>query len=118
MVIGHKDQCGAPLTIPPHSLSYANHTEGTPYAGGYFKVKFSFSSEFPAAPPKCWSDFRVFVQTRLNFRLRLVRHKDLPPKRLLGGRDLRQHFKEGLAVIFWDRPHTCDREVFVDLPEP
>jgi ubiquitin-conjugating enzyme E2 S len=28
-------------------------SEGTPYAGGYFKVKFSFTEEFPAAPPKC-----------------------------------------------------------------
>ncbi|KAG6886375.1 hypothetical protein C0992_004327 [Termitomyces sp. T32_za158] len=27
--------------------------EGTPYAGGYFKVKFKFTEEFPAAPPKC-----------------------------------------------------------------
>lgn len=28
-------------------------TEGTPYAGGFFKVKFKFTEEFPAAPPKC-----------------------------------------------------------------
>lgn len=27
--------------------------EGTPYAGGYFSVKFKFTEEFPAAPPKC-----------------------------------------------------------------
>lgn len=27
--------------------------EGTPYAGGYFRVKFRFTEEFPAAPPKC-----------------------------------------------------------------
>lgn len=27
--------------------------EGTPYAGGYFRVKFNFTSEFPASPPKC-----------------------------------------------------------------
>ncbi|KAF8200303.1 ubiquitin-conjugating enzyme/RWD-like protein [Pholiota molesta] len=26
--------------------------EGTPYAGGYFRVKFRFTEEFPAAPPK------------------------------------------------------------------
>ena len=31
----------------------ARVAEGTPYAGGYFKVRFSFTSEFPAAPPKC-----------------------------------------------------------------
>lgn len=29
--------------------------EGTPYAGGYFRVKFKFTEEFPAAPPKCTS---------------------------------------------------------------
>ena len=29
--------------------------EGTPYAGGYFRVKFRFTNEFPAAPPKCLS---------------------------------------------------------------
>lgn len=33
----------------------ARFVEGTPYAGGYFKVRFSFTSEFPAAPPKCQS---------------------------------------------------------------
>lgn len=34
--------------------------EGTPYAGGYFKVKFSFTNEFPAAPPKCWLATKIF----------------------------------------------------------
>ena len=29
------------------------NTEGTPYAGGYFRVRFNFTEEFPAAPPKC-----------------------------------------------------------------
>lgn len=28
-------------------------SEGTPYAGGYFTVKFKFTEQFPAAPPKC-----------------------------------------------------------------
>ena len=27
--------------------------EGTPYQGGYFRVKFEFTEEFPAAPPRC-----------------------------------------------------------------
>ena len=31
--------------------------EGTPYAGGYFRVKFMFTEEFPAAPPKCMYPF-------------------------------------------------------------
>ncbi|KAH7908839.1 ubiquitin-conjugating enzyme/RWD-like protein [Hygrophoropsis aurantiaca] len=34
--------------------------EGTPYAGGYFKVRFKFSEEFPAAPPKCWFATKIF----------------------------------------------------------
>jgi ubiquitin-conjugating enzyme E2 S len=32
-------------------------SEGTPYAGGYFRVKFKFTEEFPAAPPKCACSF-------------------------------------------------------------
>ncbi|KAJ3544563.1 hypothetical protein NM688_g5724 [Phlebia brevispora] len=34
--------------------------EGTPYAGGYFRVKFRFTEEFPAAPPKCWFTTKIF----------------------------------------------------------
>ncbi|KAF9528783.1 ubiquitin-conjugating enzyme/RWD-like protein [Crepidotus variabilis] len=34
--------------------------EGTPYAGGYFRVKFRFTNEFPAAPPKCWFATKIF----------------------------------------------------------
>ncbi|KAG6828188.1 hypothetical protein H0H92_008847 [Tricholoma furcatifolium] len=34
--------------------------DGTPYAGGYFKVKFRFTEEFPAAPPKCWFATKIF----------------------------------------------------------
>ncbi|KAJ7500961.1 ubiquitin-conjugating enzyme/RWD-like protein [Mycena galericulata] len=34
--------------------------EGTPYAGGYFKVKFHFTEEFPAAPPKCRLLTKIF----------------------------------------------------------
>ncbi|KAH9837890.1 ubiquitin-conjugating enzyme/RWD-like protein [Rhodofomes roseus] len=34
--------------------------EGTPYAGGYFRVKFSFTEEFPAAPPKCRMITKIF----------------------------------------------------------
>ncbi|PPQ72454.1 hypothetical protein CVT24_003120 [Panaeolus cyanescens] len=34
--------------------------EGTPYAGGYFKVKFTFNDEFPAAPPKCRFATKIF----------------------------------------------------------
>ncbi|KAM6493256.1 Ubiquitin-conjugating enzyme/RWD-like protein [Amanita muscaria] len=34
--------------------------EGTPYSGGYFKIKFRFTDEFPAAPPKCWFATKIF----------------------------------------------------------
>ncbi|KAF8658425.1 hypothetical protein AX16_001976 [Volvariella volvacea WC 439] len=34
--------------------------QGTPYAGGYFRVKFKFTEEFPAAPPKCWMATKIF----------------------------------------------------------
>ncbi|KAF9451011.1 hypothetical protein P691DRAFT_415787 [Macrolepiota fuliginosa MF-IS2] len=34
--------------------------EGTPYAGGYFKVRFNFTEEFPAVPPKCWFATKIF----------------------------------------------------------
>ncbi|KAI6113884.1 ubiquitin-conjugating enzyme/RWD-like protein [Pisolithus croceorrhizus] len=34
--------------------------EGTPYAGGYFRVKFEFTPEFPAGPPKCWFATKIF----------------------------------------------------------
>ncbi|KIM23592.1 hypothetical protein M408DRAFT_72493 [Serendipita vermifera MAFF 305830] len=34
--------------------------EGTPYHGGYFKVRFSFGDEFPAAPPKCIFTTKIF----------------------------------------------------------
>ncbi|KAI0041682.1 hypothetical protein FA95DRAFT_671202 [Auriscalpium vulgare] len=33
---------------------------GTPYAGGYFRIKFKFTDEFPAAPPKCWFATKIF----------------------------------------------------------
>lgn len=35
-------------------------SEGTPYAGGYFRVKFKFTEEFPAAPPKCSCSYSIF----------------------------------------------------------
>jgi len=34
--------------------------EGTPYAGGYFNVRFKFTDEYPAAPPKCWFSTKLF----------------------------------------------------------
>ncbi|TFK27280.1 hypothetical protein FA15DRAFT_666578 [Coprinopsis marcescibilis] len=34
--------------------------EGTPYAGGYFRVRFVFTEEFPTTPPKCWFSTKLF----------------------------------------------------------
>ncbi|KAI0248426.1 ubiquitin-conjugating enzyme/RWD-like protein [Lactifluus subvellereus] len=34
--------------------------EGTPYQGGYFRVKFGFTEEFPASPPRCWFATKIF----------------------------------------------------------
>ncbi|KAI9508068.1 ubiquitin-conjugating enzyme/RWD-like protein [Russula earlei] len=34
--------------------------EGTPYQGGFFRVKFEFTEEYPAAPPKCWFATKIF----------------------------------------------------------
>jgi len=51
--------------------------EGTPYAGGYFKVKFRFTEEFPAAPPKCTVLFRPSDATLTLF---LIRQVGLPPR--------------------------------------
>lgn len=40
-------------------LTSGRVVEGTPYAGGYFRVKFRFTEEFPAAPPKCTSTLLI-----------------------------------------------------------
>jgi ubiquitin-protein ligase len=32
--------------------------DGTPYAGGYFKVRFQFGATYPSQPPKCQFPFR------------------------------------------------------------
>ncbi|CAG8437774.1 15275_t:CDS:2 [Acaulospora morrowiae] len=34
--------------------------EGTPYEGGYFKVKVIFGTDFPTAPPKCIFITKIF----------------------------------------------------------
>ncbi|KAG9104542.1 hypothetical protein FRC07_009782 [Ceratobasidium sp. 392] len=34
--------------------------EGTPYAGGYFHVRFTFGDEFPAAPPRATMLTKIF----------------------------------------------------------
>ena len=41
------------VVFGPRAGIDAFFSEGTPYQGGYFRVKFEFTEEFPAAPPKC-----------------------------------------------------------------
>ena len=38
---------------------------GHTYQGGYFHVKFEFTEEFPAAPPRCMISFCVYRPTVL-----------------------------------------------------
>lgn len=44
--------------------TFRGFKEGTPYAGGYFYIKFNFTEEFPAAPPKCASMFSIVEHDR------------------------------------------------------
>ena len=68
---------GASISINLSNHSLILSAEGTPYAGGYFRVKFKFTEEFPSAPPKCVPN--AFVLYRLLIlESRLVRNKDLP----------------------------------------
>jgi ubiquitin-conjugating enzyme E2 S len=53
-VVGIIEGPGASCEYPEQSyLDRRVFAEGTPYQGGYFRVKFEFTEEFPAAPPKC-----------------------------------------------------------------
>ena len=47
--------------IPHDTLLTRPVAEGTPYAGGYFRVRFNFTEEFPAAPPKCESSSEMLT---------------------------------------------------------
>lgn len=63
-------------------------TDGTPYAGGYFRVRFAFGATYPSQPPKCsFPSFPLFfapprrIKADLDpfFALRHLRQQDLPP---------------------------------------
>jgi ubiquitin-protein ligase len=68
---------GASISINLSNHSLISSTEGTPYAGGYFRVKFKFTEEFPSAPPKCVPNTFV-LYLLLTLESRLVCNKDLP----------------------------------------
>ncbi|KAG8736880.1 hypothetical protein FRC10_008793 [Ceratobasidium sp. 414] len=52
--------------MSPHGSHPADHVdcsiiaEGTPYAGGYFHVRFAFGDDFPAAPPRATMLTKIF----------------------------------------------------------
>jgi hypothetical protein len=48
-------QAQVSLTLPHRGdpTHASQQTAGTPYQGGYFRVSFNFTEEFPNAPPKC-----------------------------------------------------------------
>jgi ubiquitin-conjugating enzyme E2 S len=53
-VVGIIEGPGASCGYPEQNdLDRRVFAEGTPYQGGYFRVKFEFTEEFPAAPPRC-----------------------------------------------------------------
>ena len=68
---------GTSISIYLSNRLLISSTEGTPYAGGYFRVKFKFTEEFPSAPPKCVPNAFV-LYLLLILESRLVRNKDLP----------------------------------------
>ncbi|KAF7331590.1 Ubiquitin-conjugating enzyme e2 [Mycena kentingensis (nom. inval.)] len=51
---------GALLPVRVLTKVDAELEAGTPYAGGYFHIKFQFTEEFPAAPPKCRFITKIF----------------------------------------------------------
>jgi len=53
---------GASISINLSNSPLISSTEGTPYAGGYFRVKFKFTEEFPSAPPKCPPNVPMIVK--------------------------------------------------------
>lgn len=46
--------------------------EGTPYEGGYFRIGFKFTEEFPAAPPKCQSRYLLSYAPKSNSKMLCV----------------------------------------------
>lgn len=85
-------------------------TEGTPYEGGYFRVKFQFTEEFPAVPPKCllcgWCH-RYMKPHSNTTTFRYYDDEDIPSQCVQIWRDLCQHTKEGLEARVWYCAYPC-----------
>jgi len=79
-------------------------------------VKFEFTDEFPAAPPRCTAHYLVINILSILVD-RLVRHEDLPPECLEHGGDLREHSKKGLEAFIWRQSYPRYRQVPTHLPE-
>lgn len=92
-------------------LRFIYAAEQTPYAGGYFRVRFQFTQEFPAAPPKCTRHFYRFLPWLIPCLHRLVYNQNISPERLVGRRDLCKHAEEGLASVIRNLVHPCDHQV-------
>jgi Ubiquitin-conjugating enzyme len=108
---------GTSISINLSNRSLISSAEGTPYAGGYFRVKFKFTEEFPSAPPKCVSNAFV-LYLLLTLGSRLVCNKDLPSQCWRQWRDLRQHSEKRLEIHIWNWPHSCHCQVPPHLSEP
>ena len=97
-----------------HSRVFA---EGTPYQGGYFRVKFDFTEEFPAAPPKCTVALPRIWSAALMSSLRSIHHQDFPSKRLERRGDLCEHPQKRLEVVVWHWAHPRHYQVPPYLPK-
>lgn len=89
--------------------SFLRRAEGTPYADGYFRVKFKFTDEFPTAPPKCECSFLLLHTSADNTLDRLVCNEDIPSQCFQLWRDLCEHTEKGLEVNVWDWPYPHHR---------
>lgn len=94
---------------------------GTPYEGGYFRVKFQFTDEFPAAPPKCsltpHQSLCLTISLNRSSSIRSHDDQDIPPQCFFIWRDLCEYTEEGLAVHLRHCAHTGHREVPLDLSQ-
>ncbi|KAL8277365.1 hypothetical protein RQP46_010205 [Phenoliferia psychrophenolica] len=41
-------------------MAWVEGPPGTPFEGGYFKIRFAFGAEYPASPPKCTFVTKIF----------------------------------------------------------
>ena len=59
---------------PAHTRS-----AGTPYEGGYFKIRFEFASGFPASPPRCARSVHQSTLTPAGWFITKIFHPNVAP---------------------------------------